>query len=246
MRVSNRDQMMGVYMLKFSSLTAIALVMSVTAAYADGLSLKEAPASMSWGGTYFGGTLGYGWGSSETYYNNTQGQFYPDGDHPWTSNDPSGALAGVTVGYNYVLSNKWVAGVEADLSIADITGKDNMNWGDGHHWQTGWGSLATLRARVGYEYGPNLIYATAGLAAVQSSEYNIGDNADQSSDNSGWKWGMAYGLGVERQFSDRLSGKVEYMHVAMPDNQGQGENDGGYTYVNDLDLLRVGLNYKIH
>lgn len=234
-------------MLKFTSLTAVALVMSVSGAFADGMSLKDAPSAFGWGGLYFGGTIGYGWGSSETYYNNTARTYSPDDDHPWTSNDPSGALAGVTVGYNHQINDKWVAGVEGDLSIADITGSDNMNWGDGHHWQTGWGSLATLRARVGYEYDPRtLIYATAGIAGVDSREYNIGDNADQSSDNSGWKTGWALGFGVERAFSDRLTGKIEYLHVGLPDNQGQGENDGGYTYVNDLDLLRVGVNYKVN
>ena len=62
--------------------------------------------------------------------------------------------------------------------VADITGKDNMNWGDGHHWHTGWGGLLTLRGRVGYEYNSRtLIYGTAGIAAVNSSEYNIGDAA---------------------------------------------------------------------
>jgi outer membrane immunogenic protein len=233
----------GFSMLKFGSLTALALVLPLSGAYADG----SAPRAYNWVGLYVGGTLGYGLGSSVTDYNNTQGQTQPDGNHPWTHNDPSGFLGGVTAGYNYRVGDRWIAGAEADISMADISGKDNMVWADGHHWHTGWGSLATLRGRVGWEYDPvTLIYGTAGLAIMHSSEYNIGDNADQSSDNSGWKAGWVAGFGAERAFGDRWTGKVEYLHAGFPDNVGYGENGGGYIYKNSLDLVRVGANYKLN
>jgi outer membrane immunogenic protein len=241
-------------MLKFGSLTAAAaVVLSVSGAQADG---KYSP-EYNWVGLYVGGTLGYGLGSSETYFNNCNpgkpcGAF-PDGDHPWTSNDPSGALAGLTLGYNYRLNEKWLAGIEADISVADIKGKDGMYWGDNHKWNTGWNSLVTLRGRAGWEYDPRtLIYGTAGVAAVNSQEYNVGDQTapttDQSSDNTGWKWGWVAGAGVERAFSDRWTGKIEYLHVGLADNEGHGLKNQGkstYTYVNDLDIVRVGVNYKL-
>ena len=113
-------------------------------------------------------------------------------------------------------------------------------------------SFSALRARAGYELAGNLVYGTVGAAAVNSSEYNIGDqtgNDDQGSDNTGWRWGWVAGVGIERQFTERVSGKIEYLHVEMADNEGHGiKNDGrsNYTYENDLDLVRVGLNYKIH
>ncbi len=236
-------------MLKFASLTAAAVVLSVSGAHADG---KYSP-EYNWVGLYLGGTMGYGLGSSETYFNNTGNAFAPDGAHPWTSNNPSGALAGITLGYNYRLNERWLTGIEGDVSLADIKGKDNMYWGDGHRWHTGWGGLLTLRGRVGYEYDSRtLIYGTAGVAAVESNEYNIGDqvgNNDQGSDNTGWRWGWVAGVGVERAISDRWSGKIEYLHVDMTDNNGHGIKNNGnstYTYVNDLDIIRVGVNYKLN
>ena len=57
-------------MLKYASLTTAALVLSVSGACADG---KYSP-EYNWVGLYLGGTIGYGLGSSETDYNNTQGQ----------------------------------------------------------------------------------------------------------------------------------------------------------------------------
>ncbi|MEJ2117443.1 MAG: hypothetical protein P8Y36_05865, partial [Alphaproteobacteria bacterium] len=95
-------------------------------------------------------------------------------------------------------------------------------------------------------------YGTAGLAAVQSNEYNKGDqgdNNDQGADNTGWRWGYVVGLGVERAFTDRLTGKIEYLHVGLTDNDGHGIKNGGasvYKYENDLDVLRVGVNYKLN
>ena len=240
-------------MLKYASLTTAALVLSVSGACADG---KYSP-EYNWVGLYLGGTIGYGFGGSTTDFNNCNaGQpcgFFPDGDHPWTSNNPSGALAGLTLGYNFRLNEKWLAGVEGDASMADIKGKDNMYWGDGHKWHTGWGGLLTLRGRVGYEYDSRtLIYGTAGIAAVDSNEYNIGDQTgqnDQGSDNTGWRWGWVAGAGVERAISDRWTGKIEYLHVDMADNNGHGIKNNGrstYTYVNDLDIVRVGVNYKLN
>ena len=238
-------------MLKFATLMAAAMALSASGVCADGW--NDGPSSFKWAGLYVGGTLGYGSGYSQTWFNNDGGSG-PDGAHPYTNNDPSGFLGGLTVGYNWVASDKWVYGVEADISMADIKGKDNMYWGDGHHWHTGWDGMMTVRGRAGWEYDPRtLIYGTAGVAAVNSQEYNIGDqvaqNDDQSADNSGYRWGWVAGAGVERAFSDRWTGKIEYLHVGMTDNCGHGAKNNGastYCYFNDLDVVRLGVNYKMN
>ena len=234
-------------MLKFSSLTAMALVLSVTAARADGImSFKDAPPAMSWGGMYIGGTIGYGWGSSTTHYD--QGN-HQNPSHP--SNDPSGGMIGVTLGYNHQVNDRWVIGIEGDLSMADIEGEDKYITGwdgapDAHYWNSGWGGMFTLRGRVGYDLGGNLIYGTAGLAAIDSGEHINGDAANQSQDNTGWNWGWVVGVGVERQFSERWTGKVEYLHVDLGETTGTSVRGYSYGFDQDLDLLRVGMNYKIH
>lgn len=238
-------------MLKTTSIATLAVALSVSCAWADGVSLKDAPSAFSMGGVYFGGMVGYGWGTSTSYYNN-DGEPCPDDDHPLSSNNPSGMMAGVTVGYNHRLSDKWVVGVEGDLAMSSISGEDGKymgNWdpnnNDHHVWYSGWGSLFTLRARAGYEYNGILFYGTLGYAAVHSDEYILGDNADQTSDNRGWRTGWAAGVGVERQFTDRISGKIEYLHVGLTDKTGYGANGGAYMFENDLDMIRMGLNYKL-
>ena len=124
-------------MLKYASLTTAALVLSYRAP-AQTVSTRL---NTTGSGCILAVRLATAWVARKTYFNNCNdgkpcGAF-PDGDHPWTSNDPSGALAGLTLGYNYRLNERWLAGVEGDISLADITGKDNMYWGDGHklaHW----------------------------------------------------------------------------------------------------------------
>ena len=97
-----------------------------------------------------------------------------------------------------------------------------------------------------------MIYRTGGIAAVNSDEYNIGDEVkqdDQGSDNTGWRWGWVVGAGVGTWISDHWTGKIEYLHVGMADNEGHGIKNNGrstYTYVNDPYIVRVGVNYKLN
>jgi opacity protein-like surface antigen len=238
-------------MWKYTTLASVLVLLPATA-MADGkdsmLSEKDAPVyhatrSVS-PGLYVGATIGYGSGTSTASYDE------PD-NHPGAiNNDPSGVLGGVTVGYNWRYTDKWLVGVEADLSAADMTGNEYMRLWDGHRWRTGWGSLITARARAGYDFSGNLLYGTAGIAAVYSAETIEGDNDnDQSQDNRGWRAGWVAGVGVERMITDRLSGKVEYLHVGLTDKDGwaQNNNDMHRTkFENDIDIFRVGLNYKVH
>ena len=77
----------------------------------------------------------------------------------------TGGLAGGTWGYNYQIG-AWVFGAESDLDWANIRGtftaavpgvvtgslSTKLNW------------LSTYRARVGYTWGPAMLYATGGAA----------------------------------------------------------------------------------
>ncbi len=244
---------MGVYMLKTASVATLALALTASGAWADGLlSLKDAPAAFGWGGMYLGGTLGYGWGSSDSTYGTPQNGHAGNNNHQdRVHDDPDGLLGGITLGYNHQINDRWVIGVEGDLSMADISGAEHRKLGndvgwDNHYWESGWGGLFTLRGRVGYDLSGNLLYLTAGLAAVDSNEYIHGDENDQASDNRGWRGGYVLGFGVERQFNERWSGKIEYLHVGLSDRHGTSLQGDPYTFENDLDVIRVGVNYKLH
>jgi outer membrane immunogenic protein len=205
-------------------------------------SLKDAPYSsttFAWTGVYGGVTAGYGWGEADT--------FLDRGDnHGVASNSPGGGLIGLTAGYNWQWAPQWIVGIEGDFSYADISDRSKHLW-DGHYWTGGWNSLATLRGRVGYSFGSTLVYATGGFAALDSSEYIMGDNDnDQSTDGRGWRTGWVVGAGIEHAFTDRISGKIEYLHAGFEDLSTSDGNGNPAGFGADLDLIRVGLNYKFH
>jgi outer membrane immunogenic protein len=207
--------------------------------------LKDLPyveTAWNWSGFYGGATVGYGFGTSDGYLQR-------NANHGEASNDPSGGLLGLTLGYNHQIAPQWIIGVEGDISFADITGEQNMQIWDGHYWVGSWDAFSTLRGRLGYVMGATLLYGTGGLAALSSSESIHGDNGNQSTDAHGWRAGWVVGFGVEHAFTDRLSGKVEYLHAGFDDITGSTVEEGAprpYRFSSDLDLVRVGLNYKIH
>jgi outer membrane immunogenic protein len=74
------------------------------------------------------------------------------------SGEFSGAAGGISAGYDFWRSSRWVLGVEADGSLGDLrdsigTTNFSMDY------------LVTLRGRLGFNVHPNwLVYATAGGA----------------------------------------------------------------------------------
>lgn len=212
-------------------------------------SLKDVPyvqVPWSWNGFYGGLTLGYGSGSTTNYVSAND-----NAPHGYASLSPDGVIGGSTIGYNYQISPNWVIGAEADLSLADISATGNgLRIYDGHYWTGGWDGLFTLRGRVGYAMGRALFYGTAGYAALHSNELIAGNNANESDSGRGWRSGWVAGGGVEYAFTDRITGKIEYLHAGFEDLSGQTGFAGNYAdqvykLSSDVDIVRVGVNYKL-
>ncbi|GFE76479.1 outer membrane protein [Novosphingobium sp. TCA1] len=106
----------------------------------------------------------------------------------WDGSD-SEAVAGVAVGYDYDLGNKFFVGVEgsADKVLTDNT---RVSWGVG--------------GRAGFKVTPTTkLYANS---TWQSKFSKYGNSA------------VAVGGGVEQALNDRFYGKVEYKHLLVGDN----------------------------
>jgi outer membrane immunogenic protein len=215
--------------------------------------LKDVPfveTAWNWTGFYGGVTAGYGWGDSSNFvdYGGNTGN---DNVHGWAYNNPSGALIGGTVGYNYQWAPNWVVGAEADMSWSGMEGQQHKYIYDGHDWSGGWDGLATIRGRVGYAIGPTLFYGTGGLALVHANEVIVGNDADESNFYQGWKSGYVVGAGVEHFFTPRLSGKIEYLFAdGFGSESGMTGTVNGYSRqdytheIGDISIIRAGLNYK--
>jgi outer membrane immunogenic protein len=185
----------------------------------------EAPAAISvWGGFYAGGHIGYGWGDAT---------FSEEGEDP-IDFDFDGIVGGVHVGYNWQVSH-FVFGVEGDISATDFTsgpvgGNDRIV---GMDW------MATLRGRAGIAYNNWLFYGTAGVAwADLHAESTAGPNFRSGSESeAGW----VAGLGLERKFTDRMSGRVEWLHSEFETNFDFPTFEGDTDF--SVDTVRIGISF---
>ncbi|WP_299587390.1 outer membrane beta-barrel protein [uncultured Tateyamaria sp.] len=132
-----------------------------------------------WTGAYGGVQLGYG---------DVNGSGAADGDD---------VLGGVHLGYNYDFGT-FVLGGELDYDFADIdlNGAASVD------------SVARLKLKAGYDFGPALGYVTAGVADVDTS---IGSES-----------GEFYGIGVAYQITDRYVVGAELLEHSFDDIGGSG------------------------
>ena len=196
---------------------SVGLAVAIVPAAADGTrgpSGFEQPYYPSiWQGIYGGVHLGYGW-----------------------SGDADGFVGGGQVGYNWQ-SQQFVFGVEADVSLADISVTERLIGPGVVVSATGWIDwLATVRGRAGVLVNPSLLlYATAGLGIVHGevhgrvSVIGLGQISASESDT---ETGFVYGVGIENKFNDKVSLRLEYL--------GFGNNDT----IGDFGVVRAGLNFK--
>lgn len=207
-----------------------------------GLGLSSAAVAQGtadWEGLYLGATVGYG--SSSSYH--CDGVDCLGGSPTFPETDPSGAVGGVTVGYNFASTNNWVLGVEADLSASGMSGSSpsTASYGCGAECTTDIDSFATLRFRAGYATGMSLIYGTLGVAATRYTN-GISGRSSSTTESS-----AVIGIGLEHAINSSWSVKGEALYVDDPGvitfdsacaAPGCSTDDNGYS------VVRFGVNYR--
>ena len=213
----------------------------------------EAPVASAdpWSGFYLGGSMGYAWGHSGWSGAGASGSLGM-ANHIDTFDESGSFSAGLQAGYNFLLPNRVLLGVEADANFPafpDLQGNaigNTVNIFSPSLGAASYGenvlALASARARVGYVLPGNyLVYATGGVAVAR-------DQASLSAAASDapllTRVGWTAGVGVELPVVDHWTAKLEYsfsdfgaQNVAFPGN--------GVTFRSNLQLqaLRFGLNY---
>jgi high affinity Mn2+ porin len=195
-------------------------------------------ADARWDGFYLGGHVGYGRGDVANTvtglapFNLRHGSLY-------------GGLQG---GYNYQLTTGWVAGVEADISFPnahptnDVIGAAAPAGAVLTHTMD---FVSTLRGRVGFTRNDWLFYVTGGLAGARTMTTRVSaPGADDDINRSAFQTGWVAGAGIEVAINDPWSVRAEYLHHRF--SGADFTFPGGPTYRAqfDLDVWRVGLNYR--
>jgi outer membrane immunogenic protein len=203
---------------------------------------KLLPSNHNWNGLYAG--LNVGVGASNTYAvdpsTSSRGQADVNG---------AGFAGGAQIGYNYMITPRYLVGVEGDIGALGM--RSNFNdWFDTtavFEQNTNW--YATARARAGISNGPALFYFTGGAAWV-NMEDGFGRGSAISTGDLAWhtRSGWTFGGGTEVALNERWSAKMEslfintgtHFHTNTPPPLVGFNADFKERFV----VVRAGLNYK--
>ncbi|MCB1444254.1 MAG: porin family protein [Rhizobiaceae bacterium] len=169
--------------------------------------------SSNWEGAYIGGKLTHQWGKVK------QGEGY----------DADGFGGGIYSGYNKQ-DGQIVYGGEVDLNYSSIDRTYNKVKADQ-------GLNGSLRARLGYDLNPAMVYATGGLAAT-----NL-EVSDKTSDSNKTLLGLTIGAGVETKITDTITARTEYRFTNYQ-TQTFGLDSGNVDRGLKEHQLNVGLGVK--
>src|SRR5262245_41542940 len=175
-----------------------------------------------WTGLYVGAHLGYSGGRS----NWSASPDLASSLDLFQSSDiftGSGSyFGGLQIGYDYMLANRVVLGVQLDASFPGFP-RNGISLGGESIFSTPEIGLAsysenvlhfgTLRGRVGYAPANWLVYATGGFAWTYD-QLTLTQLADDTTDSPFlWRLGWVAGLGVEYAFAPNWSANVEYLYT---------------------------------
>jgi len=242
---------------------ALALVLLSAGARAADLPLKAPPSSTDydWTGFYAGGQIGLATGNSG-WTLTPQGGGAPTAgsfglyQSPNAFKESGSWFEGVQAGYNYMLRNRLVFGIEADGSFPafpdpitgmTIGGSSNFmspTFGTGNFSENVLAS-GTFRGRIGYAPGHWLFYATGGLAWTYDQQSLTQNASGSTEDRFLYRFGWAAGVGVETAIAPHWTVRGEYLWTDFPsvtENfllSGQRISSGLSEH-----QFRLGLNYR--
>ncbi|UFZ05878.1 porin family protein [Bradyrhizobium ontarionense] len=180
----------------------------------------------TWAGFYIGAMGGYA-----SQDNNSFAGFVA----PFSLSQ-KGGFAGGTIGYNWQ-QGPVVFGVEADAAWADINGSVTAG---GATFSSKIEDMGTVRGRLGYTFGPAMLYATGGYAWMENKATLSGFGATDFGRqfHNGW----TLGAGAEYMFVPNWSVKAEYLYKSFgSENYAAGGLLPSGTI--NLHTVQVGVNY---
>lgn len=254
--------------------TALGLGLVQSASAAD-LPVKAAPpvayvAPINWTGFYFGGHVGSGWGTTEASLDSLTVSGFPvlppgTGGFPLASAGRNGFIAGVQAGYNWQLSPFLVVGLEGDFSWSDVKGTSPCGPGFGGtvfscRAEDNW--IGDITGRIGVTVDHALLYLKGGWA-WQDTDYTVssvsfGGGPGLLATASNTHDGGLLGAGVEYQFMQHWSAKIEYNYIDFRSNHVNAIGTAPFgpcaaptcplaataTVTEPLHLIKAGFNYR--
>ena len=191
----------------------------------------------NWTGFYIGGHIGAAFNNDNTFNGLVNG-----------GNDDARFLGGVQGGFDYQFAPNWVLGAEAQYSWL---ANNNGAWlfPGGYAYTNEQRGIGSVTGRIGYTWGPALLYVKGGYAFADNRETLLLNGAPTAFTlNGDHKDGWTVGAGLEYMFAQNWSAKAEYQYYDF----------GRTTFVspavlapfgsfrNDEHTVKVGINYRFN
>jgi outer membrane immunogenic protein len=195
-------------------------------------SYTKAPAYIqpiyNWTGFYIGGHVGGAFSGSNSL----------EGD--------SRFLGGIQGGADYQFGNNWVIGAEVQYSW---TGSNNggVTLPGGVIVSSNSDQLGSVTGRLGYSFGPTLLYAKGGYAwkdnnNLTASLAGVPVAVTGGSNNDGY----TVGAGLEYMFAPSWSAKIEYQYYNFGNTTFLTRGAVGTRFTDDEHTVKGGINYHFN
>jgi outer membrane immunogenic protein len=185
----------------------------------------------NWTGFYIGGHLGGAFAGN----NGLQGS-------------DARFLGGVQAGFDYQFAPNWVMGVEAQYSWLPNSNNNGVLFPGGTLVTSNTNQLGSVTGRVGYTWGPALLYAKGGYAWRDGNNIGVtaGGLAQPFTTNGNHKDGYTVGGGLEYMFAPNWSAKAEYQYYNFGNTNfiTAPADVAGRSFRNDEHTVKVGVNYR--
>ncbi|CAN5286992.1 porin family protein [soil metagenome] len=188
----------------------------------------------NWTGIYVGAHIGAAFGGDNNYTTNIVGLTGGSRDAAF--------LGGGQLGADYQFAPNWLVGIEGQISGLSSNDRNFTTGASVIRDRSDW--LASVTGRLGYTWGPGLIYGKGGVAfrddnglAATAAFLPAVTNREST--------GYTVGGGFEYMFAPAWSAKVEYQYYNF-DTTTVATPVGGLSYKDDLHTVKVGVNYHFN
>ncbi|MCL2713402.1 MAG: outer membrane beta-barrel protein [Alphaproteobacteria bacterium] len=187
-----------------------------------------------WNAFYIGGHLGGAFSGNNNFdsaiiRNISQGRF----------------LGGLQAGADYQFAPNWLVGIEGQYSWVDgHLGADFPEPGN-YTYSNRQSGLGSLTGRLGYVWGPGMVYAKGGYAFASNkdgvTDAGVPVAFTSSGDHSN---GFTVGTGLEFLVAPNWSAKIEYQYFSFGRTILQTPELGKFS--TDDNTVKLGINYRFN
>ncbi len=191
----------------------------------------------NWTGFYIGGHVGGAFGNDDTFNGLVV-----------NGNNDARFLGGIHGGADYQFAPNWVLGVEGQYSWLGDSNR-SAAFPTGHVFNYDQRGIGSITGRLGYTWGPGLIYVKGGYAYSDNRETLLLAGVPQAFTlDKNHRDGWTVGAGLEYMFAPNWSAKAEYQYYDFG-------NAAFVTpvalapfgsYRNDEHTVKLGINYRFN